>query len=87
MACPGVWGCPGMMGHGTSSRYTNNHCRCTRCRLAHNAAVLRARQRRRAKGLCVECLQPTEGGARCEVHRVKHNANVKARRHAEQVAR
>lgn len=58
------------MTHGKSGTYVNQRCRCAECRAAWAAAILVSKRKRRARGQCVECVQPTGGAARCERHRL-----------------
>lgn len=66
------------MTHGTVNGYNNHKCRCVECRAAWSVYDKAGRARRRAAGLCRDCLAPASGiHSRCE----NHLARLRARYH------
>ena len=66
------------------SYYSNHGCRCPICTEAWRDVMRTYRQRRQAKGLCVECLTPAAPFARCPAHRAKASQSQQEARHVAQ---
>lgn len=58
-----------MISHGTIGGYSNHACRCRRCREAWTAYNKMDRQRRIARGQCIQCTEPRHlQHVRCKGH-------------------
>ena len=68
--------------HGTTGGHSNHQCKCHACREAWNAYCRIYRQARRAIGICMQCAQPATPYARCDEHRLTHNAKMRMRARA-----
>lgn len=67
--------------HGTPSCYSNHRCRCLQCRVAWTNYCKQNRERRVAKGLCIQCSEPRlDGHVRCRKHHDRQAAKNKTAR-------
>jgi hypothetical protein len=69
----------GTFTHGVSG-YVNYDCRCEVCRAAWAPYYAERRRARIARGVCVECKEPSLGFARCAKHRAVQRLREKVYR-------
>ncbi len=64
---------------GTISGHNNHGCKCEPCKVAWRTYCRDYRKRLKAVGRCVECSAEAAPYARCDKHRLAHNARMRLR--------